>query len=268
MATPVPASVGQINPMHIRETRLAAREIKFVVPMSVRPRIVEWARERLHADGHGAGIHSDEYSTSTLYFETPEFDVYQRRGSYGRSKYRIRQYGRSDLVFLERKFRTDRLLAKRRTRVPGSDLLRLENDCLDQGWDGFWFHRRIVLRRLRPLLQLSYDRIAREGTSPTGPVRFTIDANLTALPMPDRAFLPGIGMPFLEGFAIIEIKYRSSLPAMFRSLAEDFGLQVQKISKFRAGLRALDYPLPRDPEEQVPGLPSAAGGDSHGHYSD
>lgn len=254
--------------MHIRETRLAAREVKFVVPVSMRPGIVEWARQHLGPDGHGAGIDADEYSTSTLYFETPEFDVYQRQGSYGRSKYRIRQYGESDLVFLERKFRTDRLLAKRRTRVSGSDLLRLENDCPDPKWDGFWFHRRIVLRRLRPLLQLSYDRIAREGMSSTGPVRFTIDANLTALPMPDRAFLPGIGMPFLEGFAIIEIKYRISLPAMFRTLAEQFGLQLQKISKFRAGLRALDYPLPRDPDEQVPGMLSAAGGDSAGHYSD
>ena len=254
--------------MHIRETRRAAREIKFVVQDSVRPGIVEWARQHLGPDGHGAGIHADEYSTSTLYFETKEFDVYQRQGSYGRSKYRIRQYGHSDLVFLERKFRTDRLLAKRRTRVSGVDLLRLEKDSPDPTWEGFWFHRRIVLRRLRPLLQLSYDRIAREGTSSTGPVRLTIDANLTALPMPDRAFLPGIGMPFLQGFAVIEVKYRSSLPAMFRTLAENFGLQVQKISKFRAGLRALDYPLPRDPDEEVPGMLGAAAGDSAGHYSD
>jgi hypothetical protein len=254
--------------MNIRETRLAAREIKFVVPVSMHPGIVEWARHHLGPDGHGAGIHADEYSTSTLYFETREFDVYQRQGSYGRSKYRIRKYGQSDRVFLERKFRTDRLLAKRRTLVSGSDLTRLENDCPDPAWEGFWFHRRIVLRRLRPLLQLSYDRIAREGTSSTGPVRLTIDANLTALPMPDRAFLPGIGMPFLQGSAIVEIKYRISLPAMFRPLAEQFGLQVQKVSKFRAGLRALDYPLPRDPDEQVPGTPGAASGDSAGHYWD
>ena len=147
-------------------------------------------------------------------------------------------------------------------------MTRLENDCPDPTGEGFWFHRRILLRRLRPLLQLSYDRIAREGTSSTGPVRLTIDANLTALPMPDRAFLPGIGMPFLEGFTIVEIKYRVSLPAMFKPLAEKFGFQVQKISKFRAGLRALDYPLPRDPDEQVPGTPGAAGGDSAVHYWD
>ena len=254
--------------MNIRETRLAAREIKFVVPMSMHSRIVEWARQHLEPDGHGDGIYADEYSTSTLYFETPGFDVYQRHGSYGRSKYRIRQYGNSDPVFLERKFRTDRLLAKRRTTVSASDLLRLESDCPDSSWEGFWFHRRIVLRGLRPLLQLSYDRIAREGTSSTGPVRLTIDANLTALPMPDRAFLPGIGLSFLQGFSIIEIKYRMSLPAMFKPLAEQFNLEVQKVSKFRAGLRALDYPLPRDPDEQIPGTLSTIGGDPAGHYWD
>ena len=169
---------------------------------------------------------------------------------YGQSKYRIRQYGKSDPVFLERKFRTGRLLAKRRTTVPASDLLRLESDRPDPDWEGFWFHRRIVLRRLRPLLQLSYDRIAREGTSYTGPVRLTIDANLAALPMPDRAFLPGIGLPFLEGFSIVEIKYRMTVPAVFKRLIETFGLEVQNISKFRAGLRSLDYPLPTDPDEQ------------------
>ncbi len=254
--------------MDIRETRLAAREIKFVVPVSKRRDIVDWAREHLGPDGHGSGIHADEYSTSTLYFETSRFDVYQRQGSYGRSKYRIRQYGQSDQVFLERKFRTDRLLAKRRTTVPGSDLSRLESDCPDPEWEGFWFHRRIVLRRLQPLLQLSYDRIAREGMSSAGPVRVTIDANLTALPMPDRAFLPGIGMPFLEGVSIVEIKYRMSLPAIFKRFAETFGLDVQKISKFRAALRSLDYPLPKDPDEQVPGALAASGGDSAGRYWD
>jgi hypothetical protein len=248
--------------------RLAARELKFVVPLALRPRIVEWARQHLAPDGHGEGLHADEYSTSTLYFETSEFDVYKRQGSYGRSKYRIRRYSTPEPVFLERKFRTGKLLAKRRTTVLASDLTRLENDCPDPSWAGFWFHRRIVLRRLRPLLQLSYDRVARVGTSDTGPVRFTIDANLTALPMPDRAFLPGVGMPFFEDLSIIEIKYRLSLPAMFRPLVETFGLEVQKISKFRAGLRSLDYPLPRDPDEQVPETVAGASGDSVGRYFD
>ena len=255
--------------MEIRETRFAAREIKFVIDAAMRPRIVEWARAHLSIDGYGSGPHCDEYSTSTLYFETPAFDVYRRRGSYGRSKYRVRRYGHAGEVFFERKFRTTRLLAKRRTVLPLGDLEYLEHSSPDPGWEGFWFHRRIKLRNLRPLVQLSYDRVARIGTSSTGPVRLTIDTNLVVVPMPDRAFLPnGIGMPFLQGLCIVEVKYPVALPVLFKELAESFHLEVQKISKFRAGLRALDYPLPRDPGEQVPTPLGAASGDPENEYWD
>jgi hypothetical protein len=252
--------------MHSRETRVSAREIKFVTDISTRERIVQWARANLSPDGHGSGVDADEYATSTLYFETPAFDVYQRRGSYGRSKYRARRYGQSNQVFLERKFRTSRLLAKRRTTVPLAELERL-NHRPDPTWDGYWFHRRVELRKLRPLLQLSYDRVARVGTSVTGPIRMTIDTNLAALPLPDLTFLHGVGMPFLDGITIIEVKYCLKFPPIFESLLGEFGLQVQKISKFRAGLRALDYPLPPDPAEQKP-TPLAVGTDVVGAYAD
>jgi len=213
--------------MNLRETRWQAREIKFVGDQSMRQRLVEWARDRLDPDEHGSGPHADEYATSTVYFETSEFDVYRRSGSYGRSKYRIRQYGGSDVVFLERKFRTHRLLAKRRTRVPVSELHRLRDDRPDDEWDGFWFDRRVRLRGLRPLIQLSYDRVARVATSASGPVRMTIDTNLKALPLPDYAFLPGVGLPFLEGVCIVEVKYRVSLPAIVKDLAATFGMEPQ-----------------------------------------
>ena len=235
-----------------REARRRAREIKFVADISKYPRLVEWARLRLSADEHGIGAHGDEYQTSTLYFETRAFDVYRRRGSYGRSKYRIRRYGPSDTVFLERKFRTERLLVKRRTTVALSAIPNLADATHDANWSGFWFHRRVRLRHLRPLVQLSYDRVARISQSSHGPVRLTIDRNLRVLPLPDFAFLPRVGLSFLEQACIVEVKYQMELPALFRELAETFCLDVQKISKFRAALRALDSPLPRDPDEEVP----------------
>jgi hypothetical protein len=200
-----------------------------------------------------AGPHGDEYQTSTLYLETRTFDVYQRRGSYGRSKYRIRRYNGSDLAFLERKFRTDRLLAKRRTRFSTDIISRLANTVGDGRWAGACFHRRIRLRKLHPLVQLSYERMARVSHSSSGPVRLTIDRHLRALPLPDFAFLPGgVGLPFLDHACIVEVKYQGELPAVFRELAETFCLDVQKLSKFRAAIRALDYPLGIEPDEQVP----------------
>ena len=81
-------------------------EIKFVVDAATGGRIREWARARLAPDPHGAGSFADEYRVSSLYFDTAARDVFHRRGSYGRSKYRIRRYHDEPSVFLERKLRT------------------------------------------------------------------------------------------------------------------------------------------------------------------
>ena len=72
-------------------------------------------RANLAPDEFGSGPEHDQFETSSLYFETGQFDVFHRRGSYGKSKYRVRRYGNSPIMFLERKFRTERVLIKRRT---------------------------------------------------------------------------------------------------------------------------------------------------------
>jgi hypothetical protein len=81
----------------------------------------------------------------------------------------------------------------------------------------------------------------------------TIDVNLRVLPMPDRAFLSGVGLPLAEDKCIIEVKYRRELPALFKRFAQTFGMEIQKVSKYRLGLTALDYPLPtRDAAPMMP----------------
>src|SRR6188768_2427303 len=101
--------------IHLRETRARAREIKFVVDAARGPEIQAWMRANLAADEFGSGPEHDQFETSSLYFETDAFDVFHRRGSYGKSKYRVRRYGASPIMFLERKFRTESVLIKRRT---------------------------------------------------------------------------------------------------------------------------------------------------------
>ena len=75
-------------------------EIKFLVNEATGIQIREWARGRLSPDPHGTGPHADEYRVSTLYLDTAARDVFHRRGSYGRSKYRVRRYGEEPRVFL------------------------------------------------------------------------------------------------------------------------------------------------------------------------
>jgi hypothetical protein len=224
-----------------RERRDFARELKFLVAEECAPALRAWARARLARDSFGSGPHGDEYTTTSLYFETPDFDVYHRRGSYGRSKFRIRRYGEAEIVFLERKFRTSRLLAKRRTTVPILEMDNLAAEAPEPGWPGYWFHRRVLLRRLSPLIQMSYDRMARVGVAGAGPMRMTIDTNLRVLPMPDRAFIPGVGFPLVGGQCIVELKYPGEVPVLFKELVETFRLAPSPVSKYRIGLGALDY---------------------------
>ena len=117
-------------------------------------------------------------------------------------------------------------------------------------------------------MQLSYDRVARIGQSSHGPVRLTIDRNFRALPLPDFTFLPGFGAPFLDRVCIVEVKYQIAVPALFREMAETFSLNVEKISKFRTALRSLDYPLGREPDEEVPHPFAQHEPDPAGTYAD
>ncbi|HYT67494.1 MAG TPA: polyphosphate polymerase domain-containing protein [Vicinamibacterales bacterium] len=226
--------------LHLRETRAHAREIKFVVDAARGPELQAWMRANLAPDEFGSGPEHDQFETSSLYFETAQFDVFHRRGSYGKSKYRVRRYGTSPIMFLERKFRTDRVLIKRRTTAACEDFRRIELDEPDPEWYGYWFHRRLLARRLKPLVQVSYVRTARLGSSPHGKVRMTLDVDLRVLPLPDGAFLPGVGLPLMQGFNIVEVKYCVTLPPIFRQLISQFALQMQPVSKYRAGLALLD----------------------------
>jgi len=233
------SATAMTGPFDSRETRDFAREIKFLVDVSAADDVQHWARTHLGPDPHGTGPFGDEYVTTSLYFDTPTLDVYHRNRSHGRGKFRIRRYGLLDFIFLERKMRTDRLLAKRRTTVPLDALQRVGEPDADPGWAGYWFHRRILFRGLQPLVQISYERTARLSVVGGDPVRFTMDTNLRVLPMPDRAFLPGLGFPVIAQQAIVEMKYRREPPAVLRQAVERFKLTPVAISKYRLGFDAL-----------------------------
>src|SRR6185295_15683626 len=141
---------------HARETRPFASEIKFVIPAAVGAEIRDWARVNLEPDPYGGGPFNDQYHTASLYFDTSAGDVFHRRGSFGRSKYRVRRYGDASSVFLERKLRKPGILVKRRTIVGLDTLERLVAAEPDRDWPGDWFHRRLILRQIKPVCVVSY----------------------------------------------------------------------------------------------------------------
>jgi hypothetical protein len=224
---------------HARETRPFASEVKFIVDQPTGAAIRAWVRAHMDADPHGAGPFNDEYRTTSLYFDTDSGDVFHRRRSFGRSKYRARRYDILPYVFLERKLRKPGILVKRRTTIAIDELSRLAGDVPDGEWPGDWFHRRVLLRQIRPVCQLSYSRIARFARTAEGPVRLTLDTNVCVAPAGGPQFSDDQGRPVLGSAMVLELKYRQHVPAIFKHLVETFGIEPQRVSKYRMGIATL-----------------------------
>jgi hypothetical protein len=62
---------------------------------------------------------------------------------------------------------------------------------------------------------------------------------VTAVAIEALAFADRPGLAVLEGKAILELKFRHHVPAVFRRLIEDFRLEPGRASKYRFGLARL-----------------------------
>jgi hypothetical protein len=158
----------------------------------------------------------------------------------------VRRYDSSSTVFLERKLRRPGILVKRRTSVPIDALDRLTLPHSDPDWAGSWFHRRLRLREINPVCQVSYSRMARIARTNEGPVRLTLDADVRVTPASQACFAPDAGVPVVEDRVILELKYRHELPLIFKTLIVAFVLAPQAASKYRLGvatLKDVGFPL-------------------------
>jgi hypothetical protein len=223
---------------HSRDIRVHAFEVKFLIQPDVAARVRQWARTHLLADPHGSGPFNDEYRTTSVYFDTAAFDVFHQRGSFGRGKYRIRRYGEDDAVFLERKMRQAIVLAKRRTCAPMTMLERLTH-APDPEWPGYWFHRRVIARDLRPVCQVTYHRTARVAARNGDPIRLTLDSDVRARLTRDTRFARGASIPVTDGRSILELKFKGTAPGLFRQLVEELALNPQSASKYRLSVAKL-----------------------------
>ena len=210
-----------------------ASELKFVVPQSQADEIREWARQNMEADPHGSGDHGDLYNISSIYLDTENFDVLQRKGSFGRSKYRIRRYGNSAGIFLERKMKNRGLVSKKRVLVGVEDLSTLAADQSIETNQTYWFHRRILARRLQPVCHISYNRTARVAMTPAGLIRLTLDEQVAASPAIGFDFPSSDPQPLTIGGVIVELKFRQQMPQIFADCIDRFQLVQQAASKYR-----------------------------------
>src|SRR4030095_807960 len=150
-------------------------EVKFVISTEMAAAVRDWARRRMAPDPNAIGPRGDAYSTASIYFDTPDFDLFMRGGSHARAKFRIRNYKGAAKIFFERKLRKGHHTTKRRSEGSMDDLLRLY--CIDEDWSGRWFARRLHNRGLRAGCQVDYQRTARVGVYGGG-LRLTIDEHI------------------------------------------------------------------------------------------
>lgn len=236
-----------------RKTRV--REAKYAVPGHLADAVRQWMRRHLRPDPYASGPFGDEYSTSTLYLDTPRLGILLRAPDAGRSKYRVRRYEGSGFVFLERKLRLPDRILKHRSLLPEDALARLgESDFRDEAGCE-WFRRRMQAKGLSPVCRVSYERTARQCTLAGGPVRLTLDCSLRARRADGFDFGESVETPVPGGFAVLEMKYAGDLPPLLKSLLEAFPLTPVRLSKYReacvalnlcdaATLRAAGRPLP------------------------
>lgn len=235
-----------------RDVRDCASELKFLIPPEKVAEVRRWAHAHLAPDPHGTGDDGDTYRVTSLYFDTAAFDVFRGNGSYGRSKYRVRRYNGDSVVFLERKTKRGEWVCKRRTPVKIELLRRLEEREADVLWSGFWFHRRLLGRQLTPVCQIDYLRTARIGTAEGSRVRLTLDREIHARRIDVQAYDDtSAHTPLSQQDWILELKFQTTLPTLFKRLIADLSPAPRRISKYRLAvstLRLLEQPdVPQAP---------------------
>ena len=135
------------------------------------------------------------------------------------------------------------MVVKRRTRISLGDVPRLAQTG-GEHWAGTWFERRLAARRLQPVCQVSYRRMARGGEAAGGPIRLTLDAFVHAGAVDEVAFARSSDTPVLPELLILELKFRSAAPALFKQLVDDLALTPRAASKYRCAVSALTgWPL-------------------------
>jgi hypothetical protein len=238
-------------------SRPGAYEIKFLVDDDRADALITSARELLAADPHAEPGRGDAYRIHSLYFDTPDLAVFRRVGAHARRKLRLRRYGVEPLIYTERKAKFRGIVTKRRSAIVAEELDWLVDGQLRPGWAANWFRRRLDLRGLSPKISVVYDRIARVGMTPEGPIRFTVDRDVRCLPSSGSGFPSASeGQQVLSGFSIVEFKYRVALPAVFKGLIRELGQEPTGVSKYRHGVVACGLQQACEPAEREAAAPA------------
>jgi len=228
-------------------------EFKYLISGRVLSGILRELELRLDRD-----IYSDEngsYFVRSHYFDTDSFDLYYEKlaGLRKRYKFRLRSYSSrsvySDPLFLELKGKNDNLVYKHRLQIAPEKV----EDTMRKGtkhFAGFLLDsqvesnagRRFVFdvfrKKISPSVVVDYHRTAFENQA-NPDFRVTLDSEIIAYRAESNGHPTGIGQMMVDGFQILEIKFRYHLPDWFHRLIQEFELRRISYSKFARATDAI-----------------------------
>jgi len=208
-----------------------AFELKFHLSPTTAEFIESWARQHLLPDMHG---NDGAYSITSVYCDTPAFDVFHRNPGFRRNKFRLRRYGDSTSIFLERKRKKGECVLKTRVEIPDEQLPVLDIESPPPDWTGAWFIQRLRKRGLRPTVRVAYRRTAFMAMVGTSPVRLTLDRDVVGVATRDWDVLPvPNGQPLLPGNVLLELKFHVHMPVLFQELLPHLPSRPGRSSKYR-----------------------------------
>lgn len=167
----------------------------------------------------------------TLYFDTPNFDIYHQHhnGWSERYKVRARRYVGSDLAFFEVKHRTNRSRTIK-SRLPIAEVTTQIDGAATAFVDA---NTPFASAMLEPKLWNDYQRVTLVST--TSAERVTIDLDVEFGWEERYSAFPHL--------AIIEVKQASqSQPSEFKTQLRRLGLRAGSFSKYCAGVYTLYHP--------------------------
>lgn len=221
-------------------------ELKFRLHVAEARQLMSAWQEELDPDPHVA--HHDEpmYRVHSIYFDTPQRHALRRDGF---PKHRLRQYDDADTRYLEEKFSRGQAVWKRRIPFSNNDLSLLDDEStgpLPPDPYLAWFSQRFRTLQLKPLVHVTYDRIALVGDNG---LRITCDfaprASLSS------AAETGAPLTLLEEEAILEVK-SEGLPEANGALTQPFlnklAREATSFSKYAQGVRRLESGSPTSHE--------------------
>ncbi len=220
-------------------------ECKYLVDPMLVPSLRHFVQTLARTDPLATALPDHRYPVCSLYLDTQDLRFYwqYKRGERSRFKLRARTYS-DDLaapVFLEVKWRVNRLVAKQRAvltrdearsvlehRTDGRIAQRLPARCaLDA------FTTDLALTSARPIVRVKYKREAYVATGPV-PARITFDTCLECQPTfdPTLSHTGGHWLPVPLREVVVEIKSVERFPAWIEDMIRAFGLVQQPCCKY------------------------------------